>query len=399
MSVQVPVVAGRRPVPVCRVAVVRDLAGLAPHADAWDRLALAAPQRLPMLAHAWVASYLEHRLSPRETWWCALAYAGGRLVGVLPVVVTPHRLLGRRRPRLRTPWDLHTLNGDLLLARGAEALALRALLATLDQETPRRLGLELRGVRAGSPTLAALARGAPGATVLRTVASYGSFLPVAGTVHDFRARLGTRMRNNLRRARKRLQREARVEARFLAGEAATAEAFARFTALEAASWKGRAGTAVARSPGLAAFYNTLARRLAARGWLELHFLEADGRPIAGQLAVRFGQALVIPKIAYDEDFTRYAPGNLLAEAAIERAFADGDIVEINHASDMPWQRHWRMERSRYYTLWLYPRRPLALLFGAAPTAAWLLARRALRPALTRLRAARRARPRQGEPAV
>src|SRR5215216_6204435 len=78
-----------------RVEIVRDIASLESHAAAWNRLALAASQRLPMLSHAWIAAYLAHRLAPGETWCCALAYDADSLVGVLCVVVTPHLLLGR----------------------------------------------------------------------------------------------------------------------------------------------------------------------------------------------------------------------------------------------------------------------------------------------------------------
>lgn len=370
-----------------RIEVVRELAGLACHADAWDQLALAAPQRLPMLSHAWVASFLEHCLGPRQSWWCVFAYAGDALVGVLPVVAVPHRLLGRWRPLLRTPWDPHTLTGDMLLAAGWEAVALPALLAALARAAPRRLGVVLRGVREGSPTLAALARGLSGTVVIRAFDTGGSFVRLDGTVEEFRARLGTKMRNNLKRSRQRLSRHAPVEARFLTDATGTGEAFARFLELEASGWKGRQGTALARSPRLVAFYAALARRLAARGWLEWHFLTAGGRVVAGALAVRFARSLVIPKIAYDEEFAKCAPGNLLFEQTVERAFARGDVDEINQASDMPWHRLWRMERSDYSTVWLYPRRPFALLCGALPVWTGILARRAARHRLAgRLRA-------------
>ncbi len=69
-----------------RVHNARTVEELAPHANAWDALALAAPEQLPMLSHAWVASFLEHQLQAGQAWRCLFAYAGDDLIGVLPVV-------------------------------------------------------------------------------------------------------------------------------------------------------------------------------------------------------------------------------------------------------------------------------------------------------------------------
>lgn len=124
-----------------RVEIVRDIGSLESAAGAWNRLALAAPQRLSMLSHAWAVAHLAHRLAPRETWRCALAYDADALVGVLCVVVTPHRLFRRWCPRLRAPHDSHTRSGDALLAEGREAETFQALLVagTASRPGSRRL--------------------------------------------------------------------------------------------------------------------------------------------------------------------------------------------------------------------------------------------------------------------
>ena len=56
------------------VRVVTSLDQLGEHADAWDRLATASADRLPMLSHAWVSSFLEHRTVDGSPWQCFLAY-------------------------------------------------------------------------------------------------------------------------------------------------------------------------------------------------------------------------------------------------------------------------------------------------------------------------------------
>jgi hypothetical protein len=68
---------------------------------------------------------------------------------------------------------------------------------------------------------------------------------------------------------------------------------------------------------------------------------------------------------------------------------------------MAWHRNWRLVQANYERLWLFPRRPLALLCGYLPTHRWLLAPRLALPLRARLRAWRRGaqRPKQIAPAV
>ena len=363
-----------------RVELINDLAELAHHADAWDELALTAPQRLPMLSHAWIASWLEHEVLPHKRWWCALAYEGERLVGVLPVVVSPHRMFGLRWPLLRTSRS-NSRAGDVLMVSGRESAILPALLAALERAVPGCLGVELWGVRDNSPTLAAIARGLPGRVVVRTLHSAGSYIDTTVSHDEFFKSLGASHRKHLRSATNRLDKLPAVVTQTLADEATAEMHLQRFLALEAAGWKGQHGTAIASSPIQTAFYRALVRRLAVRGWLEWHFLEAAGRPIAGDLVIRFGRALVFPKGAYDEEFAKYSPSHVLFARGVDRAFMSGDIVEMNQLTSFAWMHPWRMRQSQYYNLWLYPCRPIPMLLGYLPRQAELLLRRVLRSLL------------------
>ena len=56
------------------------------YAADWNELAAKSPLRLPMLAHAWVAPYLKHRLPDHEGWTCLLALEKSSLVGVIPII-------------------------------------------------------------------------------------------------------------------------------------------------------------------------------------------------------------------------------------------------------------------------------------------------------------------------
>ncbi len=136
-----------------RIELVQSLEGLAAHVDAWDRLALKAPQNLPAISSAWVTAFFEHQLQKSESWRCFFVYDGDDLVGVLPIVITPNRLLGLKRPHLRTPQNSHAYSVDFVVARGRESEIILHLLSALERIEPLRYCLGLIRLPDTSPTL------------------------------------------------------------------------------------------------------------------------------------------------------------------------------------------------------------------------------------------------------
>jgi hypothetical protein len=104
------------------------------------------------------------------------------------------------------------------------------------------------------------------------------------------------------------------------GEAARA-ALPEFVALEAAGWKGEAGTAIARLPQASAYFDSLATQFAAADALQIDTLLLDDRPLAMGLLVESAGARHFLKIAYDESQPRHSPGRALTIAMLQADFA------------------------------------------------------------------------------
>ncbi len=100
-----------------------------------------------------------------------------------------------------------------------------------------------------------------------------------------------------------------------AGDPAAVE---RFLALEAAGWKGRAGTAMAVRPADAAFFREVCARFADAGRLELRTLEVPAGPVAMQVALRAGDSVFHMKVAYAEEYGDHSPGVQLLVDYAER---------------------------------------------------------------------------------
>lgn len=338
------------------MTTVSDLAGLAACSRDWDDLALEAEGGLPTLSSGWVAALVEHRLPADCTWRALLAWSDDRLVGVLPLLVRS----GRLGTTLVAPDDPQTavLSWHPLLAPGVEGPALAALHAAL----PRHRMTTFARMRTDT-ALPALA----GVTVFEGADLPGSVVSTRGSLSDLESRLGSNFTRNLSKAGRRASRQG-AEYRFVTGEAAADPALLQaFLAMEGSGWKGAEGTAIVGQPSLVAFYTSLCRRMAERGWLEWHVLDLEGRPAAMHLAVRFGRAVVLPRIAHDEQHGRLGPGNLLFRALLERACADEGVDEVDCLTDMPWHDNWAMDERLRRDLVLVPRRPVPLVLGALGT--------------------------------
>ena len=342
------------------VRVATSLEMLDEHAEAWDRLATASADRLPMLSHAWVSSFLEHRDLGGAPWQCSLRLPGRRAGRRTAAHRRAHTGL---RGRLRGPADSHTGSAYPLLAADAAPSALVALVEAASALAPGKRMRWYR-VREDSPVVASLPALEPRMRVLRPVSSRGSLVRTTGPQGDFEATLHSNFRRNLRKARNRAGRDHSVAFRFVGGaEAQNPELLKRFLKVENSGWKGTTGTAIARSPQLVAFYEALTRRLAQRGWLEWHTMEFDGEPVACHLAVRLGGAVALPKIGYDETYARYGPGNLLFRELLDRSFDDPTVDEVNCLTDQPWHANWGMPKIGYAEVTVGPRGPVATTAG------------------------------------
>jgi CelD/BcsL family acetyltransferase involved in cellulose biosynthesis len=353
------------PPPALRTITVRDFGALAPHHAAWDRLACEAPQKLPMLLPGWIDAFLRHRLKASQHWLCCFAYVGERLVGVLPVIVTPHWLLGASRPYLSTPIDAHTPSGDVLLASEHAEAAFRALLAEVGRQVPNHLGLEIKAIRQSSPMRDTLKRDFADYSIRRTRHSMYSFLDVTGDFDSYLAGLGN-MRKNLRRYRRKLENRGSVSVELRTGATADAQFLPEFLDLEASGWKGRCGTAIANSPSTVAFYETLIRNLAAQGRWEWHVIRVGERIVAAEMAVCSQASLVLLKYTFDEDFADCRPGHLLTEEVYKDAFSRSKIDEINHMSLSASDQYWRMAQDEYVDVHLVRRHAAAILLQLPP---------------------------------
>lgn len=149
----------------------------------------------------------------------------------------------------------------------------------------------------------------------------------------------------------RLLRPAPAETRALLDEA---------FAVEARSWKGEAGTALACDLRVGAFYHDFAPRMAAHGRLALAFLDIAGRPAAMQIAIEWHERLWLLKVGYDEAHSRCSPGVLLLAHAVRDAAERGLEACEFLGTTQPWLDPWTTRVRGMSAVSAYPLDPRAV---------------------------------------
>jgi CelD/BcsL family acetyltransferase involved in cellulose biosynthesis len=327
--------------PLRALAVLRPAARIAELGGEWTALATRAAEPNPYLEHWFVAASLTHLAQGCDIRLIEVR-ADGRLIGAMPVAIV--RGYAHLPVRFVQNWCHHqTFLGTPLIEAGAEAPFWTAALDLLDASDWAGSFLHLRGLVENGPVhrgLGAAARGRGAAIVHREVRAFlaSDLSPEAYWERNVRKK----KRKELRRRRKRLGELGALVTRTLA-EAHEVDAWCdEFLALEAAGWKGEAGSALASREATARFFREAIAGAFAAGRLQFLRLDLDGHAIA--MLANF----VTPpgsfgfKTAFDESLASYSPGvqlqqdNLRILARPDIAWMDSCAVENHPMIDSLW---------------------------------------------------------------
>jgi CelD/BcsL family acetyltransferase involved in cellulose biosynthesis len=322
--------------------VVRTVEELARLREEWD--ALADGHCIATCEHAWVLAAAETFAADGRLRVILVRDGDGALCAAAPLVREdrrPHRLLLLGVAELGEPADV--IMGD---APGGEALA-RALAGLPDPVLLRRLS-------AGSPLVDGLTRRLRGrGAVMRRPAPEYPVIRLDDGWREPEARLSSRRRSDLRRARRRADAVGTVSFDVHAPSRAEVPALLdEAIGVEARSWKGREGTALQHNPVLP-FYRRYAELAAEHGILRLAFLRIGAQAAGMTYAVETAGGLWLLKVGYDEAFGRCSPGMLMTRETIAYAAERGLRTYEFLGNRAPWTDVWTEDMRPCETVRVY----------------------------------------------
>jgi CelD/BcsL family acetyltransferase involved in cellulose biosynthesis len=323
----------------------------------WNALASNSP---PMQQYIWSRTAAEVFVGRGATQVVALEREG-RVRAIAPLVLCRRplpRLEILGADRLGEPTDLIAENRDVryVLVRALLALGKPLYLERIDAEAE---SVEVtRDVYQGGIVLA---REGPGCSRIALDESWC----------EPEAKFSPGWRAGLRRRQRRAARLGLVQYETLSPSASELPALLdEAYRIEAAGWKGKAGSALACDPHLGAFFREYARAACNQGILRLLFMRIGGRAVSMQMIVECANAWWQLKIGYDERFARCSPGRLLSVHAVREAAARRlKSYEFLGVTE-PWTSEWAPQSRDLISLRAYPRGVLAYAQLGCEVARW-----------------------------
>jgi CelD/BcsL family acetyltransferase involved in cellulose biosynthesis len=233
----------------------------------------------------------------------------------------------------------------------------------------RRLALRLARLPAHTGTVQALERAYRGRGVVVVRPCQGSpLVRLDESWCEAESHLNAKRRSDLRRARRRAEKIGPPSIEVHApDEDALAPILEEVLAVELRSWKGAVGAAILQDEERGPMLRRFAVLAARAGILRLALLRIGTDAVAMQFGCVHGGAFWLLKVAYDQEFRRCSPGQLLAATTIGRAAAEG--LERYEFLGVPedWTELWTNDEQACVTLRTFPYRPrgMALLAGDA----------------------------------
>lgn len=320
----------------------------------WNRLVEEAGIDHPFLNYEWMRTWWECFGAGKEL-HILVVKEGGEVIAIAPLILSCERIYGFKVRCLRSLYNLHTPRCSFIVTRRPEE-AYRAVWQSLASQKRLWDVLELHQLPAGSRTLEELLRLAAENGFLTGLwrSEDSPYVPLIGTWEDYFNKLDGKHRSNLRNRLKRLSKLGQVELEEISSPAELDGALDDSFRLEAAGWKGEAGTAISCHPELRCFYTSLAKRAAQHGWLRLHFLTVNGRRIASGYSLCHKNKLYLLKPGYDPQYAPYSPFNLLCYSVLRDAFQRA-LAEYDFLGDVAeWKMEWTKETRPHYWLYVFP---------------------------------------------
>lgn len=319
----------------------------------------------------WLSLWLEHRAGAKDQPITLAVRERGRLACLAPLVRSRSRHL-RLLPcrRLDVMGSDEPVHDNFLYLGDAEA-SLGKLLGSLAARSDWDiLTLNTRAEKVAPAVLKKLCDD-HGLLLVDSSVSASPYLELAPTWEEFYGRcLKPRFRSWLRNRETKLAPFGPLNHEVHTTPATVEQAMDRVLALSLRGWAHEEGTAIGSTPQLCAFYRSVARLAAEKGWLYLHILTANGRDVAFEFNMLYGNVVYNLKLAFDPELGVGSPGQVLKRYVLEDAIGRGavgyDMLGVADDYKMKWTD---VTRKRYKWV-IFNRRPYARFLHAMQTHVW-----------------------------
>jgi CelD/BcsL family acetyltransferase involved in cellulose biosynthesis len=294
--------------------------------DGWDDLV--EKSSLPSIFSTW--DFLEcswlHFARPRGARLAIIAVLQeGRPVGFAPWCLSTRRRFGLTLRRLHFLATWQSDRARPIFAAGRETACTWAVLDCLQNRARDWDLLELAQLATDEPLSRTLREWAArqGYRLTEQPTSQSPYVTLPPGGESVMARLGSRMREGLRRHRRKLEAQGPCLLEIFEKPEEMGHALDLYFDVERRSWKPGAQQGAGKDDRNEAFYRELLPRLARKNLAAVKFLTQGGRPLAGEITYRLGTTVYGNQWTFDNAYATHSPGNLLRALSLDWHAAAG----------------------------------------------------------------------------
>jgi len=324
------------------IRAVRDIEELGPLRSEWDELAASQKAFFPFLCLDWFRVWLEH-FQHEEELLVLLLYRKDRIDAIAPLLTGCERFRGITKARkISLIGNVHSPLRSFIIRDGAMEVRRRSifqLFSFLRQTWKDWDVMELEYLPEEDGTVRVLEEatrefGYRSRTYKCFQDSYVNGIDCSG--EEYLNRLPKKMRNELKRRKKRLSELGDVRIEIGTDAAAFDRHMEVYYSVRDRSWK---------SPEADREFLYEARRMAAaKGWLRCGFLFLNEVPIAAQIRVVSEEIVYFMEAVHDEAFKKFAPGHILRAELIKHFIDDDGVTEIDQGrGDESYKNDWSLQ--------------------------------------------------------
>lgn len=353
-------------------------ASIAEIIPAWEGILAENPTLTIFSTPEWLRSWWEAFGSGRQLVTLAFHNASGTLLGLIPLYweTSKNPFFGVKELRLVGDGSGDSDNLDLIVRPDTQEVCVSAFIRWMTQQ--RKGGLcSLNTLPTNSMAYRSLAIRLEQANWhLRQTTTPNASISMPDSWESYTGSLSPKFRRLITRSRRKLESHYTVQFRRIQNAAELPEALETLYALHQKRWIS------AREPGSFAslerkdFYARVSQAFLRRDWLELWFLELNGRAVAAQFSFRYRDTVYGLQEGFDTDFAPEHVGYVLRAAMLEQ-FIQSGIKRYDFLGGFNQQKQkWGAELGIYVNLqfaapWSFASCYLALDRHAATSKEWL----------------------------
>lgn len=296
----------------------------------WNNLVKESGNDLVHLTHEWMTAWWDNFGGGGTLNILAAFDAGGRAVGIAPLMLRDSRYRGVPVKKLSLMANGHSPSGDVIVRDGCHREFTAALIEYLKGRKNWHIA-EFFKVRQEGQTYRILLEEMQKDDCRFGVKSniVSPYITIAGPWEEFFQKRSTRFRKSIRNKINRINRSNDVTVERVALRGGSDAAFEVMVNISGKSWKKRIGEDLLHNQRNRQFYVGICDKLGPKGLITIWLLKKAGVGMAFEFHITHDEVTYPIRADFDDDYNELSPGSVLEYNIIKTLFEESKVKEYN----------------------------------------------------------------------